>query len=184
MNSLASKLSRAELDVFKAKLLNRQSELIAQIEDRYGLQQSHTDAIGELSSYDNHPADLGTELFEREKDSMLVSLLEKELEEINKALYAIEEGTYGICRVCSMDIPRERLEAIPTTDTCIEHAAEEKVQMLTQRANQGITDHATQRQFDATTAWDEVGNYGTSDENADTAMPFSQLNSEENDHLS
>ena len=25
------------------------------------------DAVDELSSYDNHPADLGTELFEREK---------------------------------------------------------------------------------------------------------------------
>ncbi|MEM5591840.1 hypothetical protein AAHH67_09065 [Niallia circulans] len=38
------------------------------------------ESVGELSSYDNHPADLGTELFEREKDSALEQHDQSELE--------------------------------------------------------------------------------------------------------
>lgn len=38
------------------------------------------DSVGELSSYDNHPADTGTELFEREKDIALNDHAEYEVE--------------------------------------------------------------------------------------------------------
>ena len=40
--------------------------------DEFNLQQGHPHgSVGELSSYDNHPADEGTELFERGKDLAL-----------------------------------------------------------------------------------------------------------------
>lgn len=47
---------------------------------------------------------------------------EEEMEEAKAALAAIEEGTYGKCSVCGKDIPFERLEALPTALTCIDHA--------------------------------------------------------------
>src|SRR5699024_1306834 len=103
-------------------LLREQAKLIEQTTDAGGLRQSETDAVGELSSYDNHPGDLATELYERGKDLALYQNKEQELEAINASLHAIEEGTYGICKVCSLDIPIERLAAIPTADTCMEHA--------------------------------------------------------------
>lgn len=99
---------------FHKILFDRQSEIINQIQDRFGLVASQKEAIGELSSYDNHPADLGTETYERGKDLALSEHAERELEEINAALHAMEEGTYGICKVCSMDIPYDRLLALPT----------------------------------------------------------------------
>lgn len=34
----------------------------------------------------------------------------------------IEAGTYGICEVSGEEIPFERLEAMPTATTCIQHA--------------------------------------------------------------
>src|SRR5690625_1096171 len=114
-------LTTKRLNEFKQLLLARQSEMIDQVQDRFGLIESQTDAVGELSSYDNHPADMATELYEREKDIALNEHAEKELEAINEALHAIEEGTYGICKECSMDIPLERLLAIPTAETCMEH---------------------------------------------------------------
>ena len=43
---------------------------------------SEREASGELSSYDNHPGDLGTELFEREKDVALEIHEEDQLNEI------------------------------------------------------------------------------------------------------
>src|SRR5690625_4737895 len=123
------RLTKTQLTACKRRLSARQSKLIHQLKNRFDLEISQTDAIGELSSYDNHPADLGTELYEREKDITLYAHAENELEQINDALHAIEEGTYGICRVCSMNIPLARLISNPTADTCIEHAPDRNAEV-------------------------------------------------------
>jgi RNA polymerase-binding transcription factor DksA len=83
---------------------------------------SETASISELSSVDQHPGDLGTETFEREKDFSILEQLEAEITDLDAALRKIDEGTYGICEVCSKEIEPERLEAIPGARTCIEHA--------------------------------------------------------------
>lgn len=49
---------------------------------------------------------------------------EDEIERIQTALNAMDEGTYGECIVCGKEIPFERLEAIPTALTCIDHVDE------------------------------------------------------------
>lgn len=90
--------------------------------DNYGLEKSMKDSIGDLSSYDNHSADMGTEMFEREKDMALNQLDEQHLQNINDALHRLSEGTYGYCRECRQEIPFERLTAVPYTEYCIEHA--------------------------------------------------------------
>ena len=46
------------------------------------------------------------------------------LKEIDKALERMKEGTYGLCEVCGKPIEEKRLEALPWTNLCIEHAAE------------------------------------------------------------
>jgi len=38
------------------------------------------------------------------------------------ALRKIDEGSYGRCEVCNKEIVPERLEAMPGTRTCLEHA--------------------------------------------------------------
>ncbi len=45
--------------------------------------------------------------------------LEAELRDVNKALDAIKKGTYGICKYCKKEIDVKRLEARPTSSTCI-----------------------------------------------------------------
>jgi YteA family regulatory protein len=84
--------------------------------------ESESENISELSSIDQHPGDLGTETFEREKDFSLLQQLEAEIEDLDAALRKVDEGTYGICEVCGKEIDPERLEAMPGTRTCIEHA--------------------------------------------------------------
>jgi RNA polymerase-binding transcription factor DksA len=84
--------------------------------------ESETENISELSSFDQHQGDLGTETFEREKDFSLLEQLEAEIGDLDAALRKIDEGTYGICEVCGKEIEPERLEAVPGTRTCIEHA--------------------------------------------------------------
>ncbi|GAE33876.1 TraR/DksA C4-type zinc finger protein [Halalkalibacter akibai] len=77
-------------------------------------------STGELSQYDNHPADAATDLYEREKDFALLEQAERELEEIKHALAKFEEGTFGICEVTGQTIPYERLEANPAARTVVE----------------------------------------------------------------
>lgn len=171
-----SVLTSQQLSEFKQLLLTRQNEIINQIQDRYGLNSSQKDAIGELSSYDNHPGDIGTETFERGKDLALTEHAEKELEAINEALHAIDEGTYGICKVCSMDIPYERLVALPTADTCIEHAEDTQTftryrpveeEVFSPNINLDELTAETQVGYDAEDAWQEVSRYGTSETPSD-----------------
>ena len=84
--------------------------------------ESETGSISELSSLDQHQGDIGTETFEREKDFSLLEQLEAEIGDLDTALRKIDEGTYGVCEVCGREIGPERLEAMPGTRTCFEHA--------------------------------------------------------------
>ncbi len=46
------------------------------------------------------------------------------LEDVDRALEKLDEGTYGICDVCEALIPQERLDARPWTSLCVADAAE------------------------------------------------------------
>ncbi|HLR70662.1 MAG TPA: yteA family sporulation protein, partial [Pseudogracilibacillus sp.] len=169
-------LTKEQLTACKRHLSARQSKLIHQLKNRFDLEMSQTESIGELSSYDNHPADLGTELFERGKDLALQDHAERELEEINKALHALAEGTYGICRVCSMNIPYERLVTKPTADTCVEHAPEQGIDENERPIEEEVLDsHINPEEepdeetnfYDKEDSWQDVSRYGTSDTPSD-----------------
>lgn len=84
-----------------------------------GLNRPETVSTGELSSYDNHPADQGTETFEREKDLSLRLSAQEDLRQIEAALRRIERGSYGICEHCGHPIGQARLEALPWAVLCI-----------------------------------------------------------------
>lgn len=166
-------LNKAQLQQFKQILMNEQSKKIAQVQAHFDLEASHTDAVGELSSYDNHPGDLATEIYERGKDVALNEHAEQALEDINEALHAIDEGTYGICRECSMDIPIERLAIIPTTDTCVEHAnsdtfrRDRPVEEEVYSAHINPERNETETGYDEEDAWQEVSRYGSSETPSD-----------------
>ncbi|WP_085993452.1 TraR/DksA C4-type zinc finger protein [Oceanobacillus senegalensis] len=160
----------------KTALIQRQNELIYHVQDHYGRTlEMAKESVGELSNYDNHPGDMGTELYERGKDTALNEHVEKELEEINEALHAIEEGTYGICTQCGEDIPYERLVAMPTTDRCIKHAKKQtfdhprtiEEEVFSPNINPNEVTDEEQVGYDAEDAWQEVSRYGTSETTAD-----------------
>lgn len=96
-------------------------QLEQDIQDIQRRLSEHEDT-GELSLYDNHPGDTGTELYENEKDLALRDHAEKQLENTKLALSMIASGGYGICKVCSQSIEPDRLQAVPTTLYCKQHA--------------------------------------------------------------
>lgn len=98
---------------------HRLTHIISRLEET-GIGDTMADSVGELSMYDNHPADLGDVMFERSKD---VALRDNEhilLERVETALDKLEAGSYGTCERCGKVINRERLEAAPWAALCVE----------------------------------------------------------------
>ncbi|MDD3888995.1 MAG: yteA family sporulation protein, partial [Syntrophomonadaceae bacterium] len=81
---------------YRQRLLARKDEieqLIKKKQDNLMIPLAET--TDELSMYDQHPADIASELYEREKDNGLLELLEFELEKVNDAVDKLNNGTYG-----------------------------------------------------------------------------------------
>lgn len=87
-----------------------------------GLDQEEADQVGDLSHLPQHPADQGSEVFEREKDMAILDQLERELAEIESALQRLDDGTYGIDEQTGDPIAAERLEAYPIARTNVDAA--------------------------------------------------------------
>jgi DnaK suppressor protein len=84
---------------------------------------SERDALSELSLADQHPADLGTEMFEREKDLSILDRVEAEMADVERALKRADEGTYGLCEACGRQIAKARLEIKPEARFCVDDQA-------------------------------------------------------------
>ncbi len=106
-------------DFFKSMLLKeKESKEKSLYEDKIGLGSSIKDDSGELSSYDNHPGELGSATFEAEKNVSFSNNYKTIINLINDAIKKIDEGRYGRCEICGRDINPERLRLIPYTRYC------------------------------------------------------------------
>ncbi|MFN8027054.1 MAG: hypothetical protein U0W40_12080 [Acidimicrobiia bacterium] len=108
-------------ELARARIADEQARvegLISGLREELGT--SENEDVSELSDYDQHPADLGTETFEREKDLSILEQLEAELSELQAALERIDNGTYGIDEVTGEPIAPERLEALPAARTNVD----------------------------------------------------------------
>lgn len=111
-----------DLRHFKELILEKRKETIEELDN---LKESIMDVttgeyIAESSTYSMH-MEQGTDAMEREKTFLFASRGSKFVSQLDDALQRIENGTYGICRVCELLIPKERLEAVPTAQTCAEY---------------------------------------------------------------
>lgn len=166
-----------DLAGFKERLEQEKTRLEREIEnlDHFDLESSLQDSIGELSSYDNHPADLASETFEREKDLGLLDSLRMHWRNVSHALERIEDGTYGVCKQCHKNIDPDRLEALPETGLCID--CQQELEELTSERERPVEEEVLGPPFgrtflddrfedvayDGEDAWQEVARYGTSE---------------------
>lgn len=167
-------LNEENLQQLKEELLQLKYESLKN-EKSTEQKENIQEASGELSMYDNHPADMGTALFEREKDRALNEHAESETAKINIALQAIKDGTYGKCQVCHKEIPFERLLTIPYTTYCVEHA-----EIVQQSVDGDTALNEVENPFESTrdsdaidyeNSFEEVAEFGTSDSPSDFINP-------------
>ncbi len=78
------------------------------------------DMTGELSVVGQHPADVADFTFQRELQLTTETILEREAQQVEDAMRARDEGTYGTCANCGRKISAARLRARPEATLCID----------------------------------------------------------------
>jgi len=70
-------------------------------------------------------ADFAEQATETENDEVLAALEDETsatIANIKNSLKRMEQGSYGVCAVCGVEIPEERIKALPYTDKCFDCA--------------------------------------------------------------
>jgi DnaK suppressor protein len=77
---------------------------------------------GESGIVDDNFADTAQVSAEQGEAHALAAQLRDQLDDVEHALSRLDEGTYGTCEVCGEPIGDARLEVMPATRFCIQHA--------------------------------------------------------------
>ena len=74
----------------------------------------------EFKDVGNEEGDNAAEAAQFSDNLSMEDELEKALRDVEGALKMIEAGTYGTCKYCKLPIDERRLEARPTSSSCIQ----------------------------------------------------------------
>ena len=167
-----------DLDLeYYSRLLQQEKDSLLSFmaQEGMGKHVSLKDSIEELSLIDNHPADTGSELFERSKDLSLHEKRLRNLQDIESALERIANGSYGFCLRCAQQIDRERLESLPSASYCLK-CKEELERADKEGKDRPVEEYSLYPPFkrtfldgksfvgyDGEDAWQEVARYGSAD---------------------
>lgn len=117
-------MNRHETEKYRQRLL----ELAARLKsDEFlnvgeALCQTGGGSSGNLSNVPMHLADMGTETFEQEMSTSLLTNGRQMQSDVAAALDRIEQGNFGMCQQCNKDIGEGRLQAVPYTRYCLDCA--------------------------------------------------------------
>ena len=113
-------ISKKNLEEIKASLLAQKKEVLGEL-GRISKKDSHeADNRGaQFPEYGDKPDENAQEISDFSTTIVTQKVLEKSLEDIEKALNRIEKGTYGICKYCGNPINEKRLIARPRAGACI-----------------------------------------------------------------
>ncbi len=108
-------VANAELD---ETFVVRQKERLEQLRDELvriqrGMREDEQDRSEEQGDTTLDSGDQSQRMFDREMDASIGEQSGRRLEEVERALEKIEEGTYGLSDESGEQIPKGRLEAAP-----------------------------------------------------------------------
>ena len=113
-------LTKKDLKHFEERLLEERKKLLSQLgylEKAMG--QTQRDSSGDLSAYSFHMADMGTDAMEREKAFLFASAEGRQLMSVDEALRRLYRSEYGVCETCGKEIGKQRLDALPQANLCV-----------------------------------------------------------------
>ena len=121
-----NKWSKEKLNYFKKVIIEKREKImddIAQSKERTE-EMIQGDTINAV--YSSHMADAGSDQQEREKAFYWLSRENSYFQYLNRALEMIEDGTFGLCKICGNLINEERLMEVPHTKKCFDCKSNQK----------------------------------------------------------
>lgn len=91
---------------------------IGELEDESDELARDSDQEGGVPS--NHMADVGTNVYERERLMTFEQEMRDRVTAIEDALRRMDDGSYGSCQRCGKQIPLARLRAMPFSSYCVD----------------------------------------------------------------
>lgn len=104
-------MTRIEENKFEAALIAKRAELIRTVRGRAAeltLEASEPELIDHVQGMNG-----------RDEIAIMLNQFSSTLEEVERSLRAISEGSYGVCATCEEPIAAKRLQAIPWAANCI-----------------------------------------------------------------
>ena len=86
-------------------------------------QQRRLESVGDV-------ADQALRTFERDRSIFLMEIRNRKRQSLDEALIRLDEGTYGVCAECGIDINEKRLHAVPFAKLCV--ACQSRTELLEQ----------------------------------------------------
>lgn len=121
-----SPYSDDDLAVFQTLLLDKRRVAVEDVASMKAQLDDAREQAENDTAYSFHMADAGTDAMEREKLYLMVARQQKYIGYIDRALERIRHKTYGVCKVTGKPIERERLMAVPHTETSMEAKSKQK----------------------------------------------------------
>ncbi|MGD9872357.1 MAG: RNA polymerase-binding protein DksA [Thauera sp.] len=106
-------MSEKQLAHFRAILDSLKGELVDDIERTVHTMQDEATVFADPNDRASQESDIALELRNRDRERKLIK-------KIDEAIARIEEGEYGYCDSCGVEIGLKRLEARPTATMCID----------------------------------------------------------------
>ena len=126
----SKKYSKAKLALFKKSIESKLDDVVHDLGDiKNNLDQNTKDSnsMSQNSVYSVHMADAGTDSYEREKGYHFMNRETDYYKHLSKALERINDGTFGICKICGELIPEERMMEVPNATKCVQCKENEKL---------------------------------------------------------
>ena len=108
--------SKAKLKLFRKTIeskLQKISDDMSDFKDNIETRNADNLSGSQESVYSVHMAEAGTDSYEREKGFQLMNRESDYYKFLNIALDRIEDGSFGVCKVCDILIPEERMMEVP-----------------------------------------------------------------------
>ena len=130
---MAKTYSKAELKQFRISIEKRMEEIAEDMGDIHdGILDNGNDSEGssQESVFSVHMADAGTDSFEQEKNYLLMGRESDYYKNLEIALDRIDDGIFGICKICAVLIPEERMLEVPNATKCVGCKEKEKLGLV------------------------------------------------------
>ena len=130
---MEKKYSKTKLEKFKKDILKKMgavSEDIETIKEGIGNASNKQGGVTPDSIFSVHMADAGTDSHEQEKSFMLMNRESDYFKNLEVALERIEEGVFGVCKICNNLIPEERMMEVPNATKCVQCKEKEKLGLI------------------------------------------------------